>query len=247
MRYFTLWLLCLGITCGYMAHPAIAQDNSEFDNELFLRYLSDNQEYNDYLQEQLAQLFHLTFPQCETIEASKRLVPDIILTPAFRGDDVTAFVHNKANNFGDLNPTYGQWIDKTIVKGCNQTTQLNFLATSFSLFKRPVLHPTINGQTKIRVMDQEAAEKAVTAKLFSETGCTDSIFVMGSLVLGYKNPDSDEISSTDLNRGWYERWVIEACNTYHSVNLAILPDGKKRFEYIVQLTKGDNDSSPSAK
>ena len=213
------------------------QEEMNTGYELFLRYLTNNPQYNTQVRTKINRLFEITFQDCGTIDSIQRQVPEIILTPAFRSDSLERNNKTGLLNFNDIHPTHGQWIDKNVVKGCGKTTQLNILATAYDLEKTPSMFPAVNGQTRIAIIDQANAEKAIAEKIDTQLDCFDSIFVLGSRFLGYKKANDNSITQQDENSGWYERWVVEACNDYLTINLAILPDPENRFEFIAQIAK----------
>lgn len=243
IKYFFAFLFVTAIIISGNPISASAQDGEKQQRESFLKYLIENPDYNAALNDQIEKVFKMTFPSCEIVDGSKRVKPKIIVPPHFYNENSRAIKMNI--DVTTMHPEYGQWVDKMIVRGCKQTTQVNFLVTAYSLKETPVIHPTLNGQTNLQVMDQSDAENAVKQELLTAKGCTDNIFVLGSIVLGYKDPNSSGMSKTDLNHGWYERWVVEACSAYHSVNLAILPDGKQRIKYAVQIMEGETNASPA--
>ena len=89
----------------------------------------------------------------------------------------------------------------------------------------------------IDLIDQEKAENMVSQTINNELGCFDSIFVLGTRLMGYKNATDDKLSTEDENAGWYERWIVEACKQYRTINIAILPDPKTRYNYVIQIAK----------
>ena len=244
MRYFYTVVITVYL-CVFTVqrHEVFAQDGASTDtgNILFTRYLTDNVQLNAALRGKLERLFQLTFKDCETLETIERLKPGIILKPSFHDPDN----QNEGENVSDFtrsNPAYGQWIDRSIVKGCGRETQLNILAIGYENAHVPELLPVINGQTKLEIIDQDNAESAILKKLSETAGCYDPIFVLGSRFLGYRDADNTKISKSDQKAGWYERWVVEACNAYHEINLAILADGETRFRFIAQIANNKGAS-----
>lgn len=213
---------------------AKADNASDPHKELFLRYVAANTSYNNAISDKSMRLFSLTFPECQAVATLKRLTPRVIITPRYDGlglDDI-----NRPYTFENVNPTQGQWVDRSLITGCGQTAQFNYIASAYDIDKIPTLYPILNGQTRIDIIDQPQAEKAVHDKIQSSTSCQKRPTVLGSIFLGYNDGTQGGMAETNKNRGWYERWIVRACDTPYAINLATVPDGSQRYRYIIQIT-----------
>lgn len=242
MRYFSLVLLTFLFAAHTVAVTPVkaeGREQAQTASPLFLRYLTDNPDYNVYLRSKLDRLFKISFPQCDSVNSVQRLTPKILTPVSFR-DNKSDQVEKEPitpDQFYKMHPSNGQWIDRSLVTGCGQTTQLNMLATGYDIASTPEIFPLLNGQTNIEIIDQRNAESAVSASLAEGVGCYEPVFVLGSVFLGYKSADNPSLTKENQNAGWYERWVVRACNTARSINLAIVPDGKTRYKFIARLAK----------
>lgn len=233
MKFIPLLLLSLLAFLLWNTHYAEAETSPQ--KKLFLEYLVENKAYNRTLKAKSQQIFAVTFPDCKTIDTVKRMTPRIIMPPRY--DGLTLEEINKPYTFETVNPSGGQWIDRSLIEGCGRKTQVNYIVTAYSLDALPVMYPAINGQTRISLIEQDKAEAAIHEKLRSAKNCRERPMVLGSLFLGYRTADNRGTSEENKNRGWFERWVARACDMTHVINLAILPDSTEGYKYVTQIVE----------
>lgn len=231
------------IFLGFIGLPALAQDMIEETPEALLTlYRTGNSDYQKMRSEEILRLYALLQPECTPEDIlTKPLDPVITEAPQFlkkiprdsdgnlQKDDVTVF------------PSGGQWIERSLVKGCQDDTppiRLNFVATAYDPEALPVLYPIVNGETKIESELQTLTERAIQNLLSgAPVYCQSMPFVKNTVFIGYRSQDKTGLAQDDQNRGWFERWDVTACRKDFTINLAVLPDRRARYRFVPKIAE----------
>jgi len=197
----------------------------------FKNYISANKNYTNTLTQKFSDVFKYIYPDCDQDIQFQRLNPRILLQPYFTPIESVEM----KGDFSNLTPHIGQWIETTTVNSCGKSLRLNLLTTAYSENKPPILHPLINGKTKIEPLNQSLAENSVSKSLTEARNCRTSKTVINTSFLGYRSSDKNKLMPDNENLGWFERWTVNACNKIETVNLAILPDPRTKHRYVAKV------------
>lgn len=233
--FFYSFILCLCITW-----PSYAQSTSVKNpqTKLFEQFITRDKQYIALLKLESERVFQVGLPQCEDALEYTRIKPNILLTPKFI---IPKKINNQeddshSNDKEEIKPSHGQWIEKAIIKGCGQTIQTNQIITAFDSKEHPSILPLINGQTKIPVIFHDTVEKLIKEKIEQPpTTCHSDIFIKNTGLIGYRSEDGQKLLQENQHRGWFERWIIDACRAEHSLTIAVLPDPKTHYRFIVKI------------
>lgn len=200
---------------------------NDAQDKRFTNYITKNSQYKTLLKLNNDKAKKLTFPNCDNPITYKRLKPNILIPTSFAPKE------NKQPH-----PGYGQWIEKSIITACDNQTVFNNIVIAGNVEKTPTFFPIINGQTKIDQIYQSATLQKITDKLKNhETRCHGKLFVKNTGILGYRNPKTNALSKTDQHGGWFERWIVDACSKSYGINIAILPDPRSTYRFIVSIAQ----------
>jgi len=232
MKHFTILISFIFLTTA--AHA---------DDAAFKEFVTANDQYSSTLNLAVKRVFNIAYPQCDDTPIITKRVQQP-LTPIMTQGDKSVLddkVERHAKNEDediDTDPTtpiYGQWLERALVKACDKTSVINHLAVAYDE-TQPVILPLLNGKTRLDAIDQPLAEKAIMEQLNkSNTPCEAQPLIIDTDVIGYRTKDNKSVINTDMDNGWFEKWDIRACDTKYDANIAILPDPKLRFKYIVRL------------
>ncbi len=204
--------------------------------KIFKKYITTNKEYEEKVKVHNEKIVKLTFPKCQDDINYARLKPSILVEPVFFNTKNKKQEETIVNK--NFNPSRGQWIEKSMVTACGNKTIVNHLVVAEHVENTPTFFPMINGQTKINQIYQSRVIDMIVEKLRNDkTKCHGKIFTNNTGVIGYRNPETNALSKTDHDSGWFERWIIKACDKSYDINIATLPDPKTTYRFIVKIAK----------
>ena len=211
-----------------------AQNKSDTDR-LFRDYITQNKFYMSQIALKADRVFALTYPTCDKPIQTTRLTPIVIIPRVFEKPKYEVD-EKKIYEFSTINPSHGQWVERALLNACGKVAQINLLVTAYDLNKIPEIYPLMNGQTKVEIIDQSKAEEIVKAEVKAGTKCQNNSFVVDTKFMGFRDPESNSVlSKTDKNVGWVEQWTVNACDSDHIVNFAVLPDPRTRYRYVAKI------------
>lgn len=256
--YFALFIIL-------SSAPLLAQDQESKDKateieteepEFFTNFVKNHKEYHNNIRFKAERIFRLTYENCENNLAYSYPIQQILIDPVER--DVNNFnvkqvdidsgeefpdgfdeepKEDTNNNDAPPAPIYGQWIERLLVQGCDQTLPVNLLIIAYE-GKNPVILPLINGKTQLDPIDQPFVEKAIAERLVKqERPCELAPFVINTDLVGYRSASGSGLIPKDEGYGWFEKWTVRACDRKFDANIAILPDPKTRYRYIARLKR----------
>lgn len=214
---------------------SVSANASDTQKKIFKRYITTNAQYKEQIKSNSTKIAKLTFTECQNDIDYARLKPTILIEPVFSKRDEKK-EDTDTNN--PLHPSYGQWIERSIVTACNNKIIINHLVIAGHEKNSPTFFPMVNGRTKIDQIYQSRVLDMITEKLRqNDKKCHGKIFTMDTNVMGYRNPATNALSETDHNSGWFERWVIKACDQSYNINIAVLPDPRTTYRFIVRIAQ----------
>jgi hypothetical protein len=229
-----MYRIALYIFLILLPNTASAAYDSQFKN-----YITNNVGYNNALKLAITRVHQLTYPNCDIAPKLSKRFQDIILPVIFNQSDIDN--ENKDDDIADNKieepslPIYGQWIERVLVETCKKQTVINHLAVAYSE-SEPIMLPLINGRTKLGVIDQPLAEKAIADRLNKlDNPCEADAFIIDTNIIGYRTKDGKGINNENNDNGWFEKWDLRACGAEYEAKIAILPDPRVRYNYIVRL------------
>lgn len=217
----TMKKLIIALHLASFSIPAIAVETPS----LFKEYITKNSIYIEKLNQKAEDIFKYTFPLCEEKIKVSRLKPTILLSSKMVPTQDSLIDH----------PDHGQWIESSMISGCAQKIKFNILSTAYNSSSPPLLHPLINGRTKIEALNQSKAEQAIRETLRTSRNCRSSKTITNTTFYGYRTPNPQKLSAENQNMGWLEKWDVDACGKTESVNLAILPDPRTKYKYVAKV------------
>jgi hypothetical protein len=229
-KYSTVFLPCTIL--ALISSLTYANDAQE---KIFKRYITTNTSYKEKIKLNNDKIGKLTFSECHGDINYTRLKPNILTEPVF---SKTKNKQNKNDTNNYPHPSHGQWIEKSIATACDEQTIINHLVVSGHEQNTPTFFPMINGQTKIdQIYQSRAIDMIATTLRGHESRCHGKLFIKNTGIIGYRNPKTNTISKTDYNNGWFERWIVSACDKSYDINVASLPDPRTTYRFIVRIAK----------
>ncbi len=213
--------------------PSWSQNNTPLP--LFDSYIKSNTLYIATVENKFKNIFSLAAPDCNNEVTIKRLKPQILVSPTFNlNNDIQRDKDDNSSTNNNNHPDYGQWIEKSVVSGCDTSIRLNVISIAYDSNSIPSVYPLMNGRTRIDPIHQIMAEKSAHDTLRNTTECSVKGMIHDTQFIGYRT-ENNTISETDQNLGWFEQWTIKACNTNHAINMAVLPDPRTRYRFVAKV------------
>lgn len=216
-------------------HLAYSQEEAEEKDDAivyFDKFIRENKLFHNQLNIKSERMFRLTYPECQESVKLARVEPNILTKPIQR----TGMEEDVNPNINlDGVPIFGQWIERVNVQGCDKTALINHLALAYPV-DLPVLLPLVNGQTQLDPIDQPFALDSIALRLKKmPKPCDGQLFVINSMLAGFRDNSGTAIVNEDMGHGWFEQWNVRACGDVHTAMVVILPDAKTRYRYLARL------------
>lgn len=213
MRFLLSIVMLLLVTL-----PVSAQDAGE--NQLLLKFAANNQAFDKNVNAQAKSLFLRQFPGCTAVTQIVRQLPDaygtIVFPPATAKEKFPA-------------PISGLWAEHVKIRACNKVYQVNLLATG-QTDGTVVLLALLPGETRADPAIQRDAERIGAISITkADATCSDAPVASNTKFLSYRGADGN-LSSTDVQQGWFEEWTYRFCQKDVPAQLAFLPNAEGGFD-----------------